>query len=79
MNAKSQPNVVYYSHSCIYLLTSKESLLQQQKGTLYIKNVTRNDNGNYTCEAMDFDASENIDLTKTLHLRVHCKYQSQTL
>lgn len=82
MNAKSQPNdLVYYSHSRIYSLTSKDAQLRthHQKGTLHIKNVTRKDNGTYKCEALDFDALEGVELDKTLPLLVHCKYQSQTL
>lgn len=82
MNAKSQPNdLVYYSHSRIYSLTSKDVQLRthDQKGTLYKKNVSRNDNGTYKCEALDFDALEDVQLIKTLPLHVHCKYQTQTL
>lgn len=44
-----------------------------------MKSVTRNDNGTYKCEAQDFDALEGVELTKTLRLNVHCKYQFQTL
>ncbi|ROL47841.1 Basal cell adhesion molecule [Anabarilius grahami] len=43
----------------------------QQKGTLYIKNVSRNDNGTYKCDALDFDALEGVQLAKTLLLLVH--------
>ncbi|XP_048008377.1 basal cell adhesion molecule isoform X2 [Megalobrama amblycephala] len=42
-----------------------------QKGTLYKKNVSRNDNGTYKCEALDFDALEDVQLIKTLPLHVH--------
>lgn len=49
------------------------------KGTLKVKNVTRKDAGIYKCDALDFDAESSVNLTKTLSLIVHCKYQSQTL
>lgn len=82
VNAKSQPNdLVYYSHSHIFTFTSKDLQLTNllREGTLYIKSVTRDDAGTYKCEALDFDALEDVELVKTLSLRVQCKYQSQTL
>ncbi|XP_077067662.1 basal cell adhesion molecule isoform X2 [Siphateles boraxobius] len=51
--------------------TKEDSVLSGQKGTLYLKSVTRNDNGTYKCDAQDFDASPDVELTKTLHLSVH--------
>ncbi|XP_067265328.1 basal cell adhesion molecule isoform X2 [Chanodichthys erythropterus] len=45
--------------------------LRTQKGTLYIQNVSRNDSGTYKCEALDYDASEDVQLIKTLSLIVH--------
>ncbi|KAL1259441.1 hypothetical protein QQF64_010018 [Cirrhinus molitorella] len=45
--------------------------LKGSKGTLKVKNVTRKNAGNYQCEALDFDAAENVELIKTLSLAVH--------
>lgn len=59
--------------------THKDAQLEGLKGTLKVKNVTRNDAGLYKCEAQDFDAEYGVDLIKNLSLIVHCKYQSQTL
>ncbi|XP_016376122.1 basal cell adhesion molecule-like isoform X1 [Sinocyclocheilus rhinocerous] len=41
------------------------------KGMLKVKNVTRKDAGIYKCEALDFDAEDGVELTKTLSLNVH--------
>ncbi|XP_016141007.1 basal cell adhesion molecule isoform X2 [Sinocyclocheilus grahami] len=41
------------------------------KGMLIVKNVTRKDAGIYKCEALDFDAEDGVELTKTLSLNVH--------
>ncbi|XP_067304845.1 basal cell adhesion molecule isoform X2 [Pseudorasbora parva] len=50
----------------------KESTsLKGSKGTLQMKSVSRNDSGTYMCEALDFDALPEVELTKTLNLNVH--------
>lgn len=42
-------------------------------GLYILKNVTRNDAGEYKCEAMDFDSLDVQSLTKTLIIHVHCE------
>ncbi|GAA6084456.1 basal cell adhesion molecule isoform X1, partial [Tachysurus ichikawai] len=50
---------------------SKKDITQSSSTGLFVlHNVTRNDAGTYTCEAMDFDAVD-ISLYKTLTLNVH--------
>lgn len=44
-------------------------------GSLILKSVTREDAGTYKCEALDFDAGPEVELTKTLNFNVHCEYQ----
>ncbi|XP_052474986.1 basal cell adhesion molecule-like [Carassius gibelio] len=45
--------------------------LKGLKGMLELKNVTREHAGTYRCEALDFDALEDVLLSKTLNLSVH--------
>ncbi|XP_016301300.1 basal cell adhesion molecule-like isoform X2 [Sinocyclocheilus anshuiensis] len=49
----------------------EDEVLQGSKGTLKLKSVTRKDAGMYKCEALDFDALDGVELTKTLSLSVH--------
>ncbi|KAF4103237.1 basal cell adhesion molecule isoform X2 [Onychostoma macrolepis] len=49
----------------------EDAQLTVLKGTLEVKNVTRKDAGTYKCDALDFDAEEGVELTKTLNLTVH--------
>ncbi|XP_043116851.1 basal cell adhesion molecule isoform X2 [Puntigrus tetrazona] len=45
--------------------------LEGLNGMLKVKSVTRKDEGSYKCEALDFDAEDDVDLSKTLSLNVH--------
>ncbi|KAI1886306.1 hypothetical protein AGOR_G00212640 [Albula goreensis] len=44
---------------------------QGSDGVLTLESVTRMDTGKYRCEALDFDASQDVELTKDLDLIVH--------
>lgn len=45
-----------------------------ETGLFILRNVTRSDSGTYKCYAMDFDAGEEVELTKTLDIKVHREY-----
>ncbi|XP_056618493.1 basal cell adhesion molecule isoform X2 [Triplophysa dalaica] len=59
-----QPEISFYQ-----VTTPEDKKLPASAGKLVLKNVTRNDAGNYKCEAEDFDAV--VDLVKTLSFSVH--------
>lgn len=51
--------------------TKEGSIMKGSKGTLHMKSVTRNNSGTYMCEAQDFDALQDVELSRTLNLNVH--------
>lgn len=62
----------FHCRSFFVSLSIQDITQSSSTGLFVLHNVTRNDAGTYTCEAMDFDAVD-ISLYKTLTLNVHCE------
>ncbi|XP_073512041.1 basal cell adhesion molecule [Phyllobates terribilis] len=60
-----------------YLLQKKKAdgsvddLNPAQNGTYVFQNISREDGGTYTCEALDFDSPEEIELKKEIEIEIH--------
>lgn len=47
-------------------------------GNFTLESVQRNQNGVYGCRVLDYDAADEVELSKTLELRVACESPGRT-